>query len=47
MSATSSAVDSFGEKKEKGERECTVVIAFFTKELALVTKQQASNYIVL
>lgn len=41
MSAASSAVDSFGEKKKKkGEWECIVVIVFYTKELVLVTKQR-------
>lgn len=49
MSAASSAVESFrGEKKrKKGEWECTVVIFFYTKELALVTKQRALNCIEL
>lgn len=37
----------WGKKRKKGEWERTVVIVFYTKELALVTKQQTSNYIVL
>lgn len=45
MSALSSAVVYVGGKKRKrGEWESIVVIVYHTKELALVTKQRASNY---
>lgn len=48
MSAASPAVDHLGgEIKENGELECTIVIVSYTKELALVTRQQASDYTVL
>lgn len=42
MSAASSGVDSFGEKEGVNWS-----YQIYTKELALVTKQQASNRIVL